>query len=97
MSEGKKDKADQTVDMPDGSKKIDFSDMPLSIDGTAVTSIIMREPIVDDQLSVENITSEGRREVTIIANLCEQSPGAIGALKMRQYGRLQDAYRDFMG
>jgi hypothetical protein len=84
------------VDLPDGTKKIDFSDRPLSIDGVEIKSLVMREPTVDDQLSQEHIKLPGQQEVTIIANLCEQDPAAIRALKIKQYGRLQDAYRDFM-
>lgn len=84
------------TDLPDGSKEIDFSDLPLKIDGTEVKKMVMREPIVDDQLSVDSITSAARKEVHVIANLCEQAPEAISGLKMRQYGRLQDAYAAFM-
>lgn len=97
MDEGNKTKiVGKITDNPDGSKSIDFTDIPLTIDGTEVKSVTMREPMVDDQLAVDHIQSVGRSEVTIIANLCELAPDAIGALKMRQYGRLQDAYRAFM-
>ena len=84
------------VDLPDGSKKIDFSDRPLTMGGVEVQSLVMREPCVSDQLSAEHIKAPGKNEVTIIANLCEQSPDDLAVLKMSQYGRLQDAYRDFM-
>lgn len=84
------------TDLPDGSKEIDFSAFPLKIDGTEIKKLVMREPTVDDQLSVDGITSAARKEVQVIANLCEQAPEAISGLKMRQYGRLQDVYADFM-
>lgn len=97
MSEGKdKGAIGEITDLPDGSKKVDFSDVPLVIDGTEVKSVIMREPVVGDQLAVDSIKSAGKSEVAIIANLCELSPENIATLKMRQYGRLQDAYRAFM-
>jgi hypothetical protein len=97
MSEGKnKGTVGKITDQPDGSKKVDFSDVPLVIDGTGVKSLVMREPVVGDQLAVDHIQSAGKSEVAIIANLCEISPENIATLKMRQYGRLQDAYRAFM-
>ncbi|MEP1637269.1 phage tail assembly protein [Ascidiaceihabitans sp.] len=96
MSEGKKKPEQIIVDNPDGSKTVHFKDHPLMIDGTEVKSVDMREPLVDDQLAVDHIQSAGRSEVTIIANLCELPPETVGSLKMRQYGRLQDAYRAFM-
>lgn len=97
MSEGKdKGAVGAITDQPDGSKKVDFSDFPLMIDGTEVKSVIMREPEVGDQLAVDHIQSAGKSEVAIIANLCELSPENIERFKMRQYGRLQDAYQAFM-
>lgn len=96
MSEGKKQPDAIIVDNPNGSKTVHFRDHPLMIDGTEVKSVNMREPLVEDQLAVDHIQSAGKSEVAIIANLCELPPEAIGSLKMRQYGRLQDAYRAFM-
>lgn len=96
MGEGKKDKVGGTTDLPDGSKKIDFSDFPLKIDGTDVMKLVMREPTVGDQLAVDSIKSSGESEVAIIANLCELSPAAVHGFTMRQYGRLQGAYAAFM-
>jgi hypothetical protein len=87
---------DRVTDQPDGSKAINFSDLPLSIDGTEVRSVTMREPRVSDQLAVDHISSAGAREVAIIGNLCELAPEAVGSLTMRQYARLQDAYQAFM-
>lgn len=83
-------------DLPDGKKKIDFSARPVLIDGVEVTSIEMREPTVGDQLAVDGISSIAKREVAIIANLCELAPENISGLKMREYGLLQDAYQAFM-
>lgn len=96
MSEGKKNKVGQTIDQADGSKLIDFSDKPLKIDGTDVTKMVMREPVVGDQLAVEQIKSAAESEVNIIANLCEIAPNVVHGFTMRQYGRLQDAYAAFM-
>lgn len=83
-------------DLPDGSKKVKFSDTPLTINGVTVAELVMREPKVSDQLAVDHIKSAARSEVMIIANLTEQAPDAIEGLTMRQYGRVQSAYLAFM-
>ena len=80
----------------DESVTIDFSDRPATIDGTAVKSLTMREPTVDDQLIADKAAnSRGEQEVILFASLTEQNPEAIRSLKLRQYTRLQDAYGVF--
>jgi hypothetical protein len=79
----------------DGSVSIDFMDIPAKIDGGSVLEIVMREPRVQDQLSVEG-KSAMRAEVAVFANLCDLPPEAIAGLSLKQYGRLQEAYASFL-
>ena len=78
-----------------GSVSIDFSDIPAKIDGGSVLELVMREPRVQDQLSVEG-KSAMKAEVAIFANLCDLPPEAIASLSLKQYGRLQEAYASFL-
>lgn len=97
MSEGKLPK--WLVENEDGSITIKFDDLKRApkIDGTEVKVLVMREPTVGDQLLADKSSAHaGDREVTVFANLTEQSPGAIEALSLRQYGRLQEAYSAFL-
>lgn len=71
---------------------------PMSIDGAQVSEVVMREPTVQDLLAAEMIAkgqSAATQEITMFANLCTVSPDQIKALTMRNYGRLQDAFKLF--
>ena len=82
---------------PDGSLVVSFADRPLVLDGTKVESLVMREPTVDDQLIAEKgADGAAASEVALISNLCEISPEAVRLLKLRQYGRLQEALSRFL-
>lgn len=84
----------------DGSVTIDFSDLKRgpNIGGTEVKQLNMREPTVQDQLTADKAHGhQGDAEVAILANLTEQAPAEISALTLKQYSRLQDAYRFFTG
>ncbi|WP_300067685.1 phage tail assembly protein [uncultured Ruegeria sp.] len=84
-------------EQPDGSMLIDFSDRPLKIDGTEVKKLVMREPTVEDQTIAQKASSDqAEAEVATFANLTELSPDTIKSFKLRQYGRLQGAYQDFL-
>ena len=82
----------------DGSITIDFTDRPLTIDGTKVNALTMREPDVEDQLTgrKQGGGDEAESEIAVFANLTEQSPDTIRKLKLRQYARLQRAYEVFL-
>jgi hypothetical protein len=69
---------------------------PLTVAGVDMPSLTMREPTVADQLSVAKKATDAEREVALLANICEVAPADIGRLTMRDYGRLQEAYRDFL-
>lgn len=78
-----------------------FADIALKrgakIDGTQVKALRMREPKVSDQLATEAAKgSDAEREITLFANLCEQSVDAIKDLSLADYRRLQEAYRLFL-
>lgn len=85
-------------ELESGSLAIKFDDMrhvPV-IDGTEVKLLEMREPTVQDELSVQKQHKHpGDAETRLIANLTEQAPEAILGLKKRQYARLQDALAFF--
>ena len=81
--------------MEPNKTKIDFSDRPITIDGTEVKSLEMREPTVGDQLAVDKLSSAAEKEVAMFANLCEIAPATLHGLSIKQYGKLQDAYADF--
>ena len=72
---------------------------PVKEGGSTVHELRMREPAVGDTLAVEKTMrggTDGEREVRLFANLCEVPPGVIEKLKMYDYKRVQDAYRDFL-
>lgn len=100
MSEGKTKTPNWLTEEDDGAVTISFKDLkklPV-LDGTEVSKLTMREPTVQDQLTADKAnTHQGDAEIMIFANLTEQSPDAINGLTLRQYGRLQEAYRFFTG
>lgn len=90
------DRPDYLAENADGSVTISLR-AGVSIDGARVRALTMREPTVDDQLTAEKVKgSPAEREVTLFANLCEVAPGDIRGMSMRDYGRLQEAYRGFL-
>ena len=72
---------------------------PVTVGGDTVRQLRMREPAVEDTLAVEKTMrggTDGEREVRLFANLCEVPPSTIEKLKMYDYKRVQDVYRDFL-
>ena len=72
---------------------------PVTVGGNTVHELRMREPAVGDTLTVEKTMrggTDGEREVRLFANLCEVPTEAIEQLRMYDYKRVQDAYRDFL-
>lgn len=69
---------------------------PVDIDGTKVTTLRMREPTVQDQITASEMKgSAAAQEISMIANLCEVSPEDIKALPLREYRKLQEAFLGF--
>jgi microsomal dipeptidase-like Zn-dependent dipeptidase len=63
-----------------------------------INQVQMREPTVQDLLSAE-LQSKGKsdaeQEITMFANLCEIAPDFIKKLGLKDYKRIQGAYRLF--
>lgn len=69
----------------------------LNIAGASVTVLRMREPTVADQeIASASNESDAAREVTMFANLCDQTPDDIRRLPLRDYKRLQAAFVNFI-
>lgn len=78
-----------------GAVDIDLS-RPIEIDGASVSALRMREPTVGDQLAVQDIRGDAMQELTLFANLCEITPNDVKRLSMRDYRKLQAAWRGFI-
>lgn len=68
------------------------------IAGAKVSTITMREPTVQDLLAADLQTkgqSDAWREITMFANLCATPPDNIKVFGLRDYKRIQEAYRLF--
>ncbi|TCB36842.1 phage tail assembly protein [Acinetobacter sp. ANC 4910] len=71
---------------------------PLDIDGAKVSEIVMREPTVQDLLAAEmqaKSLGAAKQEIVMFANLCDVTPEQIQATTLRNYGRLQAAFKLF--
>lgn len=69
----------------------------LDVDGAQVKVLTMREPTVEDNLTMDAIKgSDAIKEINYFANLCQVSPEDIKKLTQRDYGRLQKAYQNFI-
>ena len=73
--------------------KLDF---PIKIDGKDVSELSVRRPKVRDQLAASKKTNEQKREIFLFANLCQLSPDDIQNLDMKDYGKIQKVYVDFL-
>ena len=69
---------------------------PIEINGVETKTLRMREPTVGDQLAAtENSLSDGMKEITFIANLCEVTPDDIKQLTLKDYGKVQEQFVNF--
>lgn len=69
----------------------------MTIDGVKVKSITMREPTVEDNLAMDAFKgSDGEKELFIFGNLCGLAPTDIRTLTLRDYGRVQKAFQNFI-
>lgn len=69
----------------------------LDVAGANVTSLKLREPSLNDQLTSQKIGGNAEAEVALIANLAEVPPDDLRLLKMRDFVRLQAALGFFYG
>ena len=70
---------------------------PVSVSGIETNELYMRRPRVRDMLVGEKKNkSDAEKEILLFANLCEVDPEVIESLDMQDYGKLQQAYQDFL-
>lgn len=66
---------------------------PVQIDGVSTDTLAMREPSVEDILTVRKGKGTAEeQELALFANLCEVAPETIRKLSFRDYRRLQKAF-----
>jgi hypothetical protein len=59
--------------------------------GAKVTSVKLREPSLEDQLTSQKNSNSAEAEVALIANLAEIAPDDLRGIMMRDFIRLQEA------
>lgn len=71
---------------------------PIDIDGTKVDTLRMREPLVKDQLTAEEMAegSRGMMEIMLFANLCGIPHQVVQGMRVKDYAKLQAAYAGFI-
>ena len=88
--------AEDFIIKDDGSAGIPLG-KPLDIDGAEMGELTMREPTVEDQLSIDKSKGgEAEKELHLFANLCEVTPEDLRKLTLRDYRRVQEAFRSFL-
>jgi hypothetical protein len=88
---------DYLAENADGSLTITLR-RPITMDGTSVAALKMREPDVNDQLVFDATQgSDVVKELTMIANLCGISQADVKTLKLHDYRRAQKALTHFIG
>lgn len=71
---------------------------PITVDGSEVKALRMREPTVGDQLAMEKSGgTDSEKEVGMIAMLCMIAPADVNKLKLRDYKKVQAAFVSFLG
>ena len=84
------------TDNGDGTADIALS-RPLDISGTKVATLRMREPTVEDQITMDSTPgSDSVKEISLMANLCMQTPQDLRRLPLRDYNRVQAAFKLFI-
>ncbi|MCF7936837.1 MAG: phage tail assembly protein [Synergistales bacterium] len=72
-------------------------DHPLTIDGKTVESLTLRRPKVKDQRNAEKAAADpGGQELALFGALTGINPEDLEELDMKDYGKLQEAYGDFL-
>lgn len=70
----------------------------ITIDGTSVGSLRMREPDLNDQLVFEATKgTDAVKEASLIANLCDISVDQAKTLKLHDWKRAQEALGNLIG
>jgi len=62
-------------------------------DGVTLMSVTLREPTVDDLKAAQTVGkgNSANAETALIANLAGLDPATLGAMKLRDYARVQAA------
>jgi hypothetical protein len=60
------------------------------------SKIEMREPKVRDMMIVDNESTAAKKELSLMANLCNLTTDEIQDMNLRDYGELQGALKGFM-
>ncbi|KOR15877.1 hypothetical protein ABW55_06555 [Acinetobacter sp. C15] len=71
---------------------------PITIDSASVQVLTMREPTVQDMLVAEMQAkgqSEANQEIAMFANLCSVAPDNIKGATLKDYRRIQEAFKLF--
>jgi hypothetical protein len=80
----------------DGSADITLS-RPAELNNMKQSVVRMREPTVRDQEAVSEMSgTDASREIHAFANLCDLSPEDLRQMPLRDFMRLQTAYRGFI-
>lgn len=70
---------------------------PVELDGVKYEVLEMREPKVRDSELFESLKgTDAQKEIQMFANLCDTTPELIRELTLKDYGKLQIAYKDFL-
>lgn len=70
-------------------------DYPKSFGGAVSGTLTMRRATVGDVLKANKNKDEIDREVTLFADLCQVTPDEIRSLDLKDYQKLQEAFRGF--
>lgn len=66
---------------------------PIQIDGVQTCVLSMREPSVDDMLTIKKTAqTPEEQELSLFSNLCQVAPATIRSLKWKDYLRIQKAF-----
>ena len=69
----------------------------ISIDGTTINSLRMREPTVGDQIAMSKSSEDAaEQEIFLFGNLCSVAPADMQQLTLRDYKAVQEAFKAFV-
>lgn len=93
----------EATELPDYLKQTDAGDYDITlrkgitIEGVKVSTLRMREPTVQDNLVQEATKgSDGIKEMTMFANLCDITVDDVKKLGLHDYRRVQQAFTNFI-
>ena len=66
---------------------------PIQIEGIQTNALSMREPSVEDMLTIKKLAqTPEEQELSTFSNLCQITPAAVRALKWKDYRKLQKVF-----